>query len=1449
MTDMPDTASGASREPVFTPPSLPKGGGTLAPGSGMLSIGGADGAAGWMLPLPLPQGRTLSPTLALNYSSSGGNGAFGAGWHCAPPTISRMTRLGIPLYTDSDRLLGPDGEEILPDEGGSSTQASLPFASVSALHHVTPWVRRSGGRDERLEHWRADAHPDSPGFWLHYHADGSITLYGWSASARLADPLQRGEVACWYAEETVTPTGEHVVYTYREEDDAGCDDAELAAHGQASNLYLSAVHAMNATPSEALLIPAGAFRADDFMTLMLFDYGERGTTLDMPPPFQASAPWPLREDCFSHWRWGFDQRVRRLCHDILLWHRTAMMAGEADPTPALVSRLHLTYEPSGVTTLLVAAQQAAYEADGQLLALPPVEFEPNRPGRVTSGWDPLPALDGFNAPRWQLADLYGDGLPGLLYQDGAAWWYREPQRDPKGGVDAVTWSDPQPLPVAPGCAPGTGLLVDLEGSGRPQWLVNLPGLRGSFTLAPDGRWSEFITAESMPVELGHPAAQLADLSGGGCQDLVMIGPRSVRLNAKMRKPGWQPAQQIDQDHLLPLAGGEHRLVAFADLSGSGLQQLTEIDDAGVRYWPSCGHGQFARPIHMPGFGLDDFVASRVLLGDSDGSGTTDILYVEPGRIRVFINQAGNRFVEGPCVPAPDGITFDDTCKLQLVDLCGHGTAQLVLTVAHDVPRSWSYRFNDRRPWLLAEVCSNNGSRVLFDYRSSAQGWLDEKVELQRQGKVAMSHLPFPVHALCQVTTLDDINGLRTTRGMRYRRGVWDHEEREFRGFTRCVQTDTLADAQGSSAERSPPAQIHHWYLSGGDADAVGTPEAFAESDSAEAAFAVRALRFTRLEGEREVPFEPDVAARRWLLRALRGKQLRSETYGMDGSALASVPYAIERQRWQIRAYPTAHPDRPAALVTAVETLKLTTERIAADPLVSQAVVLAQDAHGHVLRQVEINYPRQSAITPSPYPDHLPEGLEAASRDAQQNILWLHLQRVTVHNLTLGATHVCGLADTRRTDVLALSPLDIAPGGFGVENLQQADGPLARLDSATLASYSRVQWCDSRNRLVDVPQRQALVAFTDSAVLDDSAVQQLRANLPPREIAPWLAACGYHRLVLPEDQRVVEAGRHGLARYHSAQKFYRPAAVWDSEMQGQLLLDWSAGSVAVVSMTDAAGLQTCLQHDWRFVTPVALTDPNQKVHWVTLDALGRVVQSRFHGNENGRPAGYHSTRAFVLPDTVEGMLELKGGEVPVATAHRVVSDSWMPLARDEEGHRLPGRMGELALRRRLASQKLAPRVFAEGRLPPHVITLQTDRYDGDPAQQLRLRVDFSDGAGRSLQSAVLSAPGEAMVRTAEGGLAVDAAGKALFAPAAVRWAVSGRTEYDNKGQAIRTWLPFYLDDWRPMRDDNARDGLYADTHLYDALGRVYRVLTAAGRERRTQFYPWFTVLEDENDTVQ
>ncbi|MBT0420168.1 hypothetical protein, partial [Morganella morganii] len=76
----------------------------------------------------------------------------------------------------------------------------------------------------------------------------------------------------------------------------------------------------------------------------------------------------------------------------------------------------------------------------------------------------------------------------------------------------------------------------------------------------------------------------------------------------------------------------------------------------------------------------------------------------------------------------------------------------------------------------------------------------------------------------------------------------------------------------------------------------------------------------------------------------------------------------------------------------------------------------------------------------------------------------------------------------------------------------------------------------------------------------------------------------------------------------------------------------------------------------------------------------------------------------------------------------------------------------------------------------------------------------------------------------------------------------RTEYDNKGHAVRTYQPYFVNDWRYVSDDSARQDLYADTHYYDPLGREHQVITTQDYQRRTLYTPWFVVSEDENDTA-
>jgi hypothetical protein len=153
-----------------------------------------------------------------------------------------------------------------------------------------------------------------------------------------------------------------------------------------------------------------------------------------------------------------------------------------------------------------------------------------------------------------------------------------------------------------------------------------------------------------------------------------------------------------------------------------------------------------------------------------------------------------------------------------------------------------------------------------------------------------------------------------------------------------------------------------------------------------------------------------------------------------------------------------------------------------------------------------------------------------------------------------------------------------------------------------------------------------------------------------------------------------------------------------------------------------------------------------------------------------------------------------------------------------------------------------------RIPAHVAVLTTDRYDNDPQQQIRQQIAFSDGFGRVLQTSVRQTAGEAWQRGEDGSLKAGPDDRPATTQTGFRWAVSGRTEYDNKGQAVRTYQPYFLDSWKYVSNDAARQDLYADTHFYDPLGRVWQTRTAKNWLRRRMFTPWFAVSEDENDTA-
>lgn len=1459
-------------------PTLPKGGGSLTGLNGTLSAIGPDGAAGLTLPLPISAGRGEAPTLALHYSSHSGNGAFGMGWDLSLPRISRRTREGVPTYQDSDEFVGPDGEVLVQvsHDAGARFRDTLLDIALGAEFAVTTYRSRIEQDFGRFEYW-SSREGNAEDFWVQYAPDGHIALLGKNPHARLSNPENPEQTAQWLLESSVSVTGEQCYYRYRAEDDAGSTPTEISAHPSAfAQRYLTAVYYGNLTAGRELPgLRTNALSAEDWLFCLVLDYGERSLALSDIPPFASLGDWLCRQDSFSRYEYGFEVRTRRLCRQVMMFHRLKTLAGQTldDETPTLVNRLLLEYEETPTVSLLTAARQVAYEPDedGTLRTLPPLEFgwqtfsPPAQPD-----WQVCHDLQNLNAQHpYQLIDLHGEGVAGVLYQDQGAWWYRAPLRQSSSDdKEAITWAAATPLPSIPSQQQGA-MLLDLRSEGRPQWVVTHSGVAGVYDQTVSGGWQHFAPLQALPVEYGHPRAKLAGMLGNGRVDVVMIGPRSVRLYAGTGA-GWQPAQTVLQSAgvILPIPDADPQtLVAFGDPLGSGQPHLVQVCSNGVTCWPNLGQGRFGAPIDIDGFSqpATTFNPQQIYLADIDGSGTTDLIYAHADRLEIYLNQSGNRFAAPFSVTFPDGVAYDRTCQLQVADIQGLGVASLLLSRPHPTPQHWVCHLTLTKPWLLNVMNNNMGAQHNLHYRSAAQFWLDEKALRQSQGDVApASYQPLPLHLLWRNEWQDEVTGNKVVSEARYRHGVWDSREREFRGFGYVeVQDSELMTSHGTGEGRTLPTLTRQWFSTGFSIVDKRLPDEYWQAD--EQAFGPFFPRLTIGEGEEESVYTPEDNEVFWLNRAMKGMLLRSEVYGMDESAQASVPYTVTENRLQVRLIETDGPS-VVAWPSSAESRTYTYERIINDPQCQQLIVLASDAYGQPLRQVTVNYPRRAKPATSPYPDSIPPTLFDSSYDEQQAMLRLTLQQYSWHHQidTDNGIRVLGLPDRSRGDAFTYADARLPVAGVTLESLQDSGSLIA--DSQPYAFIGQQQiWYQGIQGIptTESPTPQALVAFTDIAIFDEDIVLSLSDSITTDQ----LTAAGYQQsdyLFARPGESLLWTARLGHTVYDSAAHFWRPVAFRETALTGASTLTWDLHHCVVTGHQDAAGLTTSAHYDYRFLIPNQLTDVNDNVSVLTLDALGRVTSSRFWGTEAGRDIGY-SQLPITLPENIDQALQLTA-PLPVASCQVYVPDSWMPVVSQIQLTRAglthtdaltqrilteDGRLRALAGIRNGPSSLSTPlrRLLAEtSRLPPHGLALVTDRYDCDSQQQIRQQVTFSDGFGRVLQMAVRHEAGNAWQRNEDGSLNVDEMGGLLNDATNFRWAVTGRTEYDNKGQPIRTYQPYFLNDWRYVSDDSARRDLHADTHCYDPLGREWQVITAKGWLRRAQFTPWFVVSEDENDTL-
>jgi len=443
-------ATGGSKDYPQAPAiELPKGGGAIKGMGEKFAANPVTGTGSMSVPIVISPGRSgFGPQLSLSYDSGNGNDAFGFGWKLSLPSITRKTEKCLPLYRDedeSDVFVLSGHEDLIPvlTQVNGQWQRAFSDRELSGVdYRIYRYQPRVEGLFARIERW-VNRHTHET-HWRTITRDNVTTLYGKTANARIADPAtspnnQPARVFSWLISESYDDKGNAVVYEYKEENSDGLDltqanERNRTEESRSVNRYIKHIHYGN---RQSRLVQPDLTQAK-WLFEAVFDYGEHHTTTPRP---DDDGKWPCRPDPFSTYRPGFELRTYRLCQRVLLFHHVPEEAEVGKN--CLVRSTDLLYQAIRQTeddvrkglpmlSFVASIQQQHYQRQArgyQKGAMPPLEFSYSSAliGEEVRELDAeslanLPV--GLDDAVYQWVDLDGEGLSGILTEQGNAWYYK-----------------------------------------------------------------------------------------------------------------------------------------------------------------------------------------------------------------------------------------------------------------------------------------------------------------------------------------------------------------------------------------------------------------------------------------------------------------------------------------------------------------------------------------------------------------------------------------------------------------------------------------------------------------------------------------------------------------------------------------------------------------------------------------------------------------------------------------------------------------------------------------------------------------------------------------------------------------------------------------------------------------------------------------------------------------
>ena len=1037
--------------------TLPKGGGAIRGIGEKFGVNPANGTGSMTVPVYTSPGRAgFGPQLSLTYDSGSGNGPFGFGWSLSVNSITRKTDKGLPQYANavkdaiesdifSDIFLVSGAEDLVPalvEAHGKWTRDVIPermlYGNQYTIHRYRPRVE---GAFARIERWINTADPQDT-FWRSISKDNITAWYGKTAESRLADPAAPSRVFRWLICESYDDKGNVISYRYKAEDSAGVDISQAHERNRSdtsrsAQRYLKHIFYGNRTPYfPDLTQPRPVDLPADWCFQVVFDYGEHD--LKNPTPREV-AKWPCRLDPFSTYRSTFDVRTYRLCQRVLMFHHFEKEA--AVGLDCLVRSTDLEYATPTADPVVPfysfvrSITRNGYRRDGAggyiANGLPPAEFEYSQAVVDETvrevdrqSLENLPY--GLDGSKYRWVDLDGEGVPGILTEQGASWFYKANlspfNQQTISGAD-VTLPQFAPVEVVKrqpslvALTAGPQHLLDLTGDGRLD-LVNFSGpTPGFYERTEHAAWRPFQPFAFLPgLDWSDPNLRFIDLTGDGLTDVLVSEDHVFTWHEGLGAEGFGAEQRVTQSldeekgPKLVFSDGTDSIF-LADMSGDGLTDLVRVRNGEVCYWPNLGYARFGAKVTMdqsPRFERPDlFDGRRVWLADIDGSGTADIIYFAADGVDLYFNQSGNGY--GTRRSLSHFPAIERVSSATAIDLLGNGTACLVWSspLAGNSRRPMRYidLMGGKKPHLLTHVRNNLGTETVVRYAPSTKFYMADKLA----GTPWVTRLPFPVQVVEQLETYDYVSRNLFVSRYSYHHGYFDGVEREFRGFGRVDQTDTLEfatlTATGdfpqpvnlATASHVAPVLTKTWFHTGAFFGETRISkhleqEYYSEGDQASGIAGLNAAQLDAMllddtilpstillsDGSR-LAYDLSGEEMREACRALRGSLLRQEVYALDNTRAADRPYKVSERNYTIEMLQPRKPNAFGAFFSHPrESLDFQYERklykvagktltdpnagpparTAADPRVTHIVVLSADPFGNVLQSASIGYGRR-----------------------------------------------------------------------------------------------------------------------------------------------------------------------------------------------------------------------------------------------------------------------------------------------------------------------------------------------------------------------------------------------------------------------------------------------------------------------------------------------------------